>query len=235
MRKRMIAFILMISSVLLSGCLFPEDQLAQNKVPYEEQIQSVQSAVNQFAKQNGGLLPIKNKDADTPLYQKYPIDFKKLVPQFMAEPPGNAFESGGIYQYVLIDVEKKPTVKLIDLRMAEQIREIHMRIQTQKYPPYQEEIAQNVYSLDFKKIGYDEDPYVVSPYTNHNLPIVITGDGNLFVDYSSDLYAALQKTGTKPEKGDDIRPLLAQDSMFAPAFSLPYTVDKNNEPVFMAN
>ena len=36
-------------------------------------------AVNQFQEDNGGILPIKTKDANTPIYQKYPIDFKRIA------------------------------------------------------------------------------------------------------------------------------------------------------------
>lgn len=233
MKKLAITAIVALTAVLMSGCMFPQDQRAENQVPYEDQLHAVQSGVNQFKEANGGILPIKNKEADTPLYEKYPVDFKKLVPQFMAEPPGNAFESGGIFQYALVNVETNPTVKLIDLRMAEQIREIQMRIRSQGYPPFKEDIAHNVYSLDFKKIGYKEEPYVVSPYTQQNLPLVISGDGNIYVDYSSDLYAVLKSSNKKMKKGEDIRPILFEDSPFAPAFSLPYTVNDQNDPVFM--
>ena len=52
---------------------------------------------------------------------KYPIDFKRLVPQYMAEPPGNAYESGGVFQYVIVNAEKNPTVKIFDLRIADLI------------------------------------------------------------------------------------------------------------------
>ncbi|WP_338749701.1 hypothetical protein [Bacillus sp. FJAT-52991] len=234
MKKCSMIVLLILVSSIMSGCMFPEDQMAANQVPYEDQVQSVQTAVNQYKEQNDGLLPIKNKEADTPLYEKYPIDFNKISPQFMAEPPGNAFESGGIFQYILVEVEENPTVKLIDLRMAEQIRELQLRIKAQKYPPYHKEIAPNVYSLKYDELGYEEEPYVVSPYSNNNLPLVITGDGQVFVDYSSDLYAVLQKSKEKPKPGEDIRPLLYKDSLIAPGFSLPYTVDENKEPVFMA-
>ncbi|MEK4028957.1 MULTISPECIES: hypothetical protein [Bacillaceae] len=233
MKKLAIVFVVTLTAVFMSGCMFPQERRAENQMPYGEQVQTVQSAVDQFKEANGGILPIKTKEENTPLYEKYPIDFKKLIPQFIAEPPGNAYESGGIFQYALVDVEENPTVKLIDLRMAEQIRDIQIRIRSQGYPPFKKEIAHNVYSLDFKKIGFKEEPYVVSPYTQQNLPLVISGDGNIYVDYSSDLYAAIKKSQEKLKQGEDIRPILLKDSLFAPAFSLPYTVNNKNEPVFM--
>lgn len=218
----------------LTGCMYPEEKLVQNQVPYKDQLDSVQSAVDQYKEANGGLLPIKTKDAETPIYQKYPIDFKKIVPRFIAEAPGNAYENGGLFQYVLVNAETDPTVKLLDLRMAETIREIKMRINASGYPPFKEQIAENVYTLDFKKIGYKEEPVVVSPFTNQNLHFIISTDGEIYVDYRSDLYQAIKSSKRELEEGEDIRDILVDNSMFVPAYSLPYTIDEEtNEPVFL--
>lgn len=231
-----IRFFLPVILVLftLTGCMYPEEKLVQNQIPYKDQLDSVQSAVNQFQEANGGLLPIKTKDAETPIYQKYPIDFKKIVPRFLSETPGNAYENGGLFQYVLVDVESNPVVKLLDLRMAETIREIKMRINASGYPPYKEKIAENIYTLDFKKIGYKEEPVAVSPYTNQNLHFIIATDGEIFIDYRSDLYQAIKSSKRELKEGEDIRHILVNESMFVPAYSLPYTIDKNKEPIFLA-
>ncbi|KAB2338331.1 hypothetical protein F7731_01840 [Cytobacillus depressus] len=235
MKKRMqllVSLLLIIS--ILSGCMYPQENLAQNKIPYEDQIKMVQTAVNSYKEANGGLLPIKTKDETTPIYQKYPIDFKKLVPQYLAEPPGNAFESGGIFQYVLIDAETEPIVKIFDLRMAETIRDIKLRIKTQKYPPYKEQLAANVFTLDFKKLGYKDDPVALSPYSGRNLSFIITGEAEVYVDYTGDLHEAIQKQDVKYNEGDDIRGILVDDSSFVPAYSLPYTIDeKTRNPIFL--
>lgn len=220
--------------ITLTGCMYPEEKLVQNQVPYKDQLDSVQSAVKQFQEENGGILPIKTKDAETPIYQKYPIDFKKIVPKYISEPPGNAYENGGLFQYVLVDVEENPTVKLLDLRMAETIREIKMRIEANGYPPFKEQIATNIYSLDFKKIGYKEEPVAISPFTNQNLHFIISTDGEIFIDYRSDLYQAMKSTKLDLKEGEDIRHILVNESMFVPAYSLPYTIDKStNEPIFL--
>lgn len=220
---------------LLTGCMYPRENLAQNKVPYEDQLAAVQTAVNSYKEANGGLLPIKTKDETTPIYQKYPIDFKKLVPQYMAESPGNAYESGGIFQYVLIDAETDPKVKIFDLRMAETIREIKIRMKGQKYPPYKEQIAKNVFTMDYQKIGYKEDPAALSPYSGRSLPFVITGEAEVYVDYTSDLYEAMKDKEISFKQGDDIRGILTDNSAFVPAYSLPYTIDeKTKNPIFLA-
>jgi hypothetical protein len=234
MKRKMLFSLLILTAVLLSGCMYPKEELTQNQIPYKDQIKAVQTAVDDFQKDNGGILPIKTREAKTPIYQKYPIDFKKIAPKYIAEPPGNAYESGGIFLYVLVDVETKPTVKLLDLNVAETIRDIKLRIKTNGYPPYKEQLAKNVYSLDYSKLGFKKAPYAVSPFTNQNLSFVITGDAEVYVDYRPDLYQVLKKTGKEPKPGEDIRSILVDDSMFVPAYSLPYTIDaKTKEPVFL--
>lgn len=235
MKKSLFFCLGIILSIVLSGCMYPKENSPQNQIPYTDQVSSVQSAVNQFREANGGILPIKTKTATTPIYQKYPIDFKKIVPLYMAEEPSNAYENGGIFQYVLVDVENEPSVKLLDLRMAEAIREIKLRINANGYPPYKEELADNVYSLDFQKLGYKEEPVAISPYSQKNLPFIVDGNAEVYVDYRIDLYEKLQKTDSTPKAGDDIRELLLQDSLFVPAFSLPYTINSTlKEPIFLA-
>ena len=59
-----------------------------------------------------GFLPIKTRDADTDIYIKYPIEFEKIVPAYTEKIPGNAYETGGIYQYVLMDVEAESDRKV---------------------------------------------------------------------------------------------------------------------------
>ncbi|AZB43350.1 hypothetical protein CEF21_14135 [Bacillus sp. FJAT-42376] len=237
--KKLAAFGWMAILLLLSGCLYPDAKLVQNQIPYENQLESVQKAVNDYRNDTGGLLPIKNKDMKTPIYEKYPIDFSKIVPSFLPEPPGTSYENGGIYQYVLIDAEKKPEVKLIDLRMAEEIRDLRIRLsaytQSNRYPPYKKVYEAGVFSLDYKKLGLKEAPTAESPYTGNRLPLLIGSDGEIFADYRIDLQMKLKETGKHPKPGEDIRDILVEDSVFVPAFSKPYTVNKKNEPVFMKN
>ncbi|MBP1942132.1 hypothetical protein J2Z26_001875 [Bacillus luteolus] len=183
-------------------------------------------------------MPIKTRDMNTPIYQKYPIDFNKLIPKYTQDAPGTSFENGGVYLYVLVDVETEPKVKLIDLKITETIRELHFRLDNYRringYPPFKEVLATNVFSLDYEKLGYKEEPYVVSPFTGNNLTFVINQDIDIFVDYRPDLYLALQKEDHSYQEGDDIRDLLVENSMFVPAHSLPYTIDtEKKEPIFL--
>ena len=235
MKKAFNMFLLLLSfALILTGCMYPEEKLSQNQIAYKDQIQSVQSAVDQYREANGGLLPIKTKGQTTPIYQKYPIDFKKIAPEYMAEPPGNAFESGGVFQYVIVDAETDPKVKIFDLRIAETIRDINLRVKAHGFPPYKEQIAENVYTMDFKKLGFKEEPKALSPYSGQSLPYVVTGNAEVYVDYRVDLYQALENKKNKPEPGKDIRNLLVEDSDFVPAYSLPYTIEPGtNDPIFL--
>ncbi|MFJ7828610.1 hypothetical protein ACIQXU_00225 [Peribacillus sp. NPDC097284] len=238
MRNSFKILCLLCISGLLTGCLYPQKQKVQNQLPYKEQIQSVQSAVDQFKEDEGGILPIVTKEADTPIYQKYVIKFTKISPRYMGEPPDNAYESGGVFQYVLVNVENDPTVKLLDVRMAQKIQDISLRLQAYQqsngYPPYKERISENVFTLDYKKMGLKEAPTVTSPYSQKDLYLVVDGDGNLYVDYTPDLYDVLQQHDGRIKTGEDIRELLVDSSEFVPAYSLPYTIDeKSKSPIFL--
>ena len=112
--------LLLISSVVfvLSGCMYPSEKTTGQEIPYADQLESMQKAVDAYQQNSGGLLPIKTRDLETDIYIKYPIEFSKIVPAYTEKMPSNAYETGGIYQYVLIDVETNPTVKLVDLALS---------------------------------------------------------------------------------------------------------------------
>ncbi|RSK27441.1 hypothetical protein EJF36_11395 [Bacillus sp. HMF5848] len=237
MNKKIYIFFMVSCMLLLSGCLYPQSRLQQNQVPYQHQLDSVQAAVHSFQKDTGGLLPIKTRDMTTHVYQKYPIEFSRLVPKYLPEPPANAYEAGGVFVYVLVDVENTPTVKLLDIRLAEKISELNLRVdiyrQSNGYPPFKEVISDKVYALDYSKLGYKEPLQVISPYSGKGLPLVMNNEGKIFVDYRIDLYDALQSNQHAFKHGDDIRGILVDTTMFVPAYSLPYTVNDKNEPIFL--
>lgn len=229
--------LMLLMIIFLSGCLFPKNELSQNQVPYEDQLMTVQNAVDQFKEQTNGLIPIKTKDADTPIFEKYLIDFDQLQQQeILSAIPGNAFESGGIYQYVIIDPEETAEVKLIDLRTTEAIRKVNVKLDIYRdkhlYPPFGEEVAEGLYKIDYKKLNFKEEPFVESPFTQNDLPLVMNVHGELFIDYRKDLMQALNEFDHSYTAGDDIRFLLTEHYPFVPAHTIPYTIE-NNEPIFM--
>lgn len=234
MNKRLLMLSALICALLLSACgsRTPDEKQA-SETPYPDQLETVQKAIDRYQEQSGGLLPIKTRDMEIDQYIKYPIEFSKIVPDFTEKIPSNAFESGGIFQYVLTDVEENPTVKLVDLRIAEKLRDINLRKFINGRLPFLEAVGDNVYAVDYKQMGFKEPLTVASPYSESHLPIVVAGDGNFYVDYSIDLNKILMEQKPIVEPGADIRYLLVENSAILPAYSLPYTVNEKNEPIFM--
>lgn len=233
------AISLILGLIILTGCMYPSDNLSKNQLTNDAQLQTVQIAIDQYVEANGGILPIYTKESNTPLYQKYVIDFSLLKNQNLIQDiPGTAFENGGHYQYILTDVERQPTVKVIDLRIADEIRSLQQRLNIYRnentYPPFGEQIADQIYSLDYEALNLEAPPHISSPYSDSKLPVYIDTNGKLLIDYRIDLYRELQNKEHNYRKGDDIRPILTEDFPVVPAYSIPFTVE-DNEPIFAPN
>ncbi|MGE8034521.1 hypothetical protein B1B04_03245 [Lysinibacillus sp. KCTC 33748] len=231
--KKLSAFLLVIvTAVLLVGCAYPEDEKRAKVVPDADNLAAVQRAVDEYREATGGLVPIKNSELDTDIYIKYLIDFEKLMPKYLAQIPGNAYEKGGIFQYIIWDPENEAKVKLVDLNAAERIREINIRKLSTEYLPIKGVDSDNVFKINFEKLGYKTEVTVKSPYSGTELPIFMTGDGEMHVDYSVDLGQLLKEDKPDVKPGDDIRQLLIDKYPVVPAYSLPYTVDEKGEPIY---
>ena len=215
--------------MILAGCGSTTNFDQSSLRPDVDMLAGVQRAVEEYQKDTG-VLPIKNRDQDTDIFIKYLIDFEKLVPKYIGAPPANAYEKGGIFQYIIWNAEEKPTVKLVDLRVPERMREINIRFAATKYPQFKEKVVEHVYTVNFKNIGYEKEVTIQSPYSNSQLPIVVSSEGDLYVDYSIDLYNYMKENGIEATPGDDIREMLVDAFPVVPSYSLPYTVDENNEP-----
>lgn len=221
--------------IVLSGCLYPNERRAENQIPYLDQIESVQRAVEQF-QQDTGVLPIHTREMGTPIYQKYPVDFSQLIPRYLQQAPGNSFENGGIFQYVLVNVEENPEVKVLNLSGMSEIRELQMRVRQyekkNQYAPIDEMVDTGLFTLQFDKLGYKEAPKINSPYFDTSLPLLMDNSGQVYIDYRIDLNIALNEFEHSFQPGDDVREILVQNSPIVPAFSIPYTIDANGEPIF---
>lgn len=231
MKKWIVALLTIATASLLTACsgaVTEQDKIAQVS-PDIDSITAVQRAVDEF-QADTGVLPIKDSDLDTDMYIKYQIDFSKLAPKYLAKSPANSFEQGGVFQYVLWDVENDPTVKLIDLRIPEKLRELNIRQLSKEYPAFGAEVGKFVYKIDHEVLGFKEELSVQSPYSTNLLPLIVTGEGEVFIDYTLDLQQALQKGEVTIASGADARDLLiTDDSYFLPAYSLPYTINEQQE------
>ncbi|RKD26039.1 hypothetical protein BEP19_01760 [Ammoniphilus oxalaticus] len=220
----------MALALLLTGCMYPQERRMENQLPIEQQVSLVQDAVEAYQTETG-VLPIVTRDASTPIYEKYPLDFQKLNQRYMPYIPGGAFEQGGPYLFVLTNVEVEPTVRLIDLRLADQVATIQLKIQfyleTKKEMPiagpypggsgYQE--------IDFKKIGISNDKTtVVSPITGDPLPIILSADGVVGIDYQTDLDKISASNNEQLETRTELRDLIPDHSLYAPTKSFAYAL-----------
>ncbi|MDT3993448.1 hypothetical protein [Mammaliicoccus sp. H-M34] len=231
-----ITILILCCSLFLTACAFPDKEKEENQVPANDQLNMVQTAVDEYQKASNGLLPLKERDDSYSIYLKHPVDFNKLKPKFLSQLPGNSFENGGIYQYVIMDVDKDPKVHLIDLRTSEVLKDLRIRIDASGEPlQLGKKVAPNVYEIDYKKYGFKKAPTVPSPYSNERLPVYMNGGNDFVIDYRLDLAKAIKKEKSLPKPGTDIRYLLYKDTPILPAYSPEFTINNKNEPVFKSN
>ncbi|MFD2672886.1 hypothetical protein [Marinicrinis sediminis] len=229
---------LFLIGVLTTGCMYPDSQRKQPYRPSLESIAIVQIAVDQFQERTG-VLPIKNSESDTPFYEKYIIDFKKLIGPYLSEPPSNAFENGGSDYYVLVDVEKDPTVKLMSLVAIQKVNDVQRAVDDYalshpgEWPLLNPAHSQGWFTLDYGKLSVKE-PDIPSFYSPQSLQLLIHEEqGHVVIDYASDLMAIIQKKGIETfEAEGDIRALLIEDHPYVPVKSFPYEWN-DQQPVLL--
>lgn len=216
---------LTLLSVIITGCLYPDERRAENQVPSTFFLVATQKAVEQF-QQETSVLPIVTKPLETPIFEKYEIDFRKMIPKYMPDVPGNSFEKGGVYKYVLVDVETKPAVKLINLGAVSTVADVQSAVDRyrgyfQKLP-VKADLGNGYFSIDVDEIGV-KVWQVPSTVGNYLLPLVMNADGQVGIDYAADIATMLRNNSkaTVP-KNTDPRYVLARESMFVPAKSFPY-------------
>ncbi|CAM3394145.1 hypothetical protein MALU111345_02595 [Marinicrinis lubricantis] len=232
-RRLMSAAVAVIFLFALTGCLYPDEQRQAHVRPSQEYITLVQIAVNQF-QEKSGVLPIKNSTMETPIYEKYVIDFKKLMERnLLNEPPPNAFESGGNDYYVLVHVEEEPTVKLMDIAAMQSVIDIQRAVDSYRSEhggriPAAEALTPGWYSIDYDLLKM-KPLQIPSPYSVQSLSLMVNeATGDVMIDYSSEMMKLIQQQGkvSFPE-GEDLRELLVQSSPYIPVRSYPY--DWNGE------
>ncbi|TVY11604.1 DUF3939 domain-containing protein [Paenibacillus cremeus] len=220
---------------LLSGCLYPKEMRKENQIASGEYVVLVQNAIDQY-KAKTGVLPIKNSEETTPIYEKYPIDFKKLKGPYLSTVPANAFENGGTATYVLVDAETKPTVKMMDIPSFQQTVDLQKAVDDYKAKtgqlPKGQAIAQGFSTIDYAKLSRKPDE-VQSMYSREiKLPFMLHDSGVVAIDYAPEIMRLIDKKQlqSKLDPKQDLRQLLVQESFYVPARSFPYFWH-NGQPV----
>lgn len=228
-RESSLAIMIVVGCMMLTGCMYPKDQLKQNQIATGEFVVVVQNAVDQFHAKTG-VLPIKNSEQSTPLYEKYPVDFKKLKERAMiSNIPANSFENGGTAVYVLVDVETKPTVKMMDLVSFQLTAEVQKQVDEYRAKNYGklpsgEQVAPSFYRVDFAKMN-KKPVQASSMYTRQvMLPFLLDDTGRVSIDYSEEMMRLIDKKSLQGglDAKQDLRELLVKESYYVPARTGPY-------------
>ncbi|HJV46550.1 MAG TPA: hypothetical protein VJ824_12595 [Bacillota bacterium] len=236
MKRKYLGWVWIVFAMLmLPGCMYPKDRLAENQLSPTDQVQFVQKGIDEFFKEKE-ILPILTKDMDTPIYEKYVIDFKQMVPKFIPYVPGGAFEQGGSYLFVLTDVEKKPTVKLLDLKIVEKIADVQSRVtyynQKKNALPVAGVVKPGYFTIQFNEIGLSKEQAVESPFSGESLPIIMDSKGVVGVDYTKDIELVLTNNQIQLSDHSDVREILPQNSTYVPVKSFPYQME-NGKPALV--
>lgn len=230
--NKLISIVLLLCvGLLATGCMYPKERRLENQVPSSFFLESTQKAVEQFQKDTG-ILPIETKPADTPIFEKYEITFTKLMPKYLPDAPANSFEKGGIYKYTLIDVETKPTVRLIHLGVVSKVADTQQAVNSYLYRkgtlPVKDKLDGGYFTIDYSLIGLKE-PEIPSMISNTLLTLIMNQKGEVGVDYGPDIAVFFRNTKAKVDPNTDPRYLMARESMYVPIKSFPYTI-QNGDP-----
>jgi len=225
-RGLLLALVWGLAAFGLAGCLYPEDRRADNQAPPREAVRNVQAAIEQFQADNG-LLPIKNSSADTPVYEKFVIDFAKLERMgYVGDIPGTAYEKGGSYYFLVINEQTDPIVRLMDIVVHQQFNDLQAKVDTYRAAnggvlPAGDEAYPSFYYVDYERLGGGV-PDIRSVFSNQPLAALVHENGTVFGDYGIDVRKAVELSETEPEPNADLRELLVRQSLFVPVKSPVY-------------
>jgi hypothetical protein len=225
-KRRMSLSLVAFVMLGLTGCLYPGDQQDRSQMATGEYIIIVQNAIETF-KQRNGVLPIKNSTAETPIFEKYKIDFGKLLDyNLISRIPEDAYEGGGNNEYVIVDPEGELQVKLLDLVTAQQVLEVQRTVDTYQVKenklPFGEMAKPHFYYIDFEALQIKKEQ-VRSIYSEMFLSLLLHESGRVAIDYAPEVMMALRHVNiTEPDPTIDLRYTLTQQSPYIPVASYPY-------------
>lgn len=231
--------LILFTSTLLQGCLYPKEMRKENQASAKDGIILVQHAVDEY-QQTNGILPLVNADMNTPRYEKFKVDFSALTSsQLLSTIPTNAFENGGHDIYLILDEETDPLVRVMDLVTAQHVNDLQRLVNraakdigqvplgAERYPGF--------YEIPYTTINA-KDIQVNSPFSGEVLPFMMDQEGNVYADYAVDIMQAVQqaKEPEQVKRYDDLRVLLVEAGYYSPSKSVLYKW-QDNAPVPVVN
>ncbi|RUS48164.1 hypothetical protein [Cohnella sp. AR92] len=226
--KRISAAIAVMASaaLTLSGCMYPEEQTPGNSSSARQAVLTVQDAVDQF-QQGTGLLPIVSADESVPRYEKFKIDLAKLKRMdYLGSIPKAAFENGGKDQFLLLNEETDPEVKLLDIVVYQKAVDVQRKVDAYMDShggeiPAGEERYPGFWALDADELGSKLDA-VKSMYSGQSLDYMVDEKGEVYLDYALDIATAIGKAGAAPAADADLRSYLVDESYYVPVKAPEY-------------
>lgn len=219
----------------VTGCMYPEEERQQPTTDVSTFVRAVQDSVNSYMNDNTNE-PLVSTDnpSSTEIFRS--ISLRDLYPRYLTELPTNSFEMGGNDLYVLVTVDDKPTVKLVDLRFKEQLDETQLAydryMRNNKEAPRGELLADGIYVLDTTKLNLKNDT-IRSMFSSQQLKFLVSADGKVSVDYMPDINEYLRLNPTDRKPGEDLRYVLAKHSLYAPFAANSYFL--NNDQLTIAS
>ncbi len=233
LRGALVALTLALAVMPLSGCMYPKDRMKQNAAP-KEAIRNVQGAIDQYYDELQ-LLPIKNSSQSVPVYEKFLVDFDKLLSRgYISTMPAASFEGGGNYYFLILDEDSDPRVKLMDIVTAQRITDIqgwvNAYMQDHTAVPKASAVYPGFYEIDYKAMKRKE-PTLVSVFSGIPQRAILDEDGTVFTDYGVDIMQLLERDkGKTYEENIDLRTLLVESSDYVPVKAPAYKL-LDGEPV----
>lgn len=222
-----IAVLAVVTCLLaLTGCMYPKENTPGGMASAREAVLIVQDAIDRYYADKE-VLPIHNADQTVPVYEKYRIHFGRLKSSgYLANVPPAAFESGGSNQFIIIDEETKPTVKLLDLVVFQAVADMQKKVDQYRMNnaqnvPAGEDRYEDFTVIDYKRLGTKE-PTVLSMFSRNPLELLLDKNGQVYADYAFDLMTAVQKSGATPQPDTDMRHYLIDQSYYVPVKSPVY-------------
>lgn len=231
-RKAAAAVMVILLAVSLTGCLYPDDKKNENRVSYRESVKRIQSAIDDFQKDQG-LLPILNADEATPKYEKFRVDLDQLQKRgFIDEIPTTAFEKGGSGYFIIQNEETDPTIKVMDLITVQKVNDVQRAVNRYKIDhdgklPAGEEVYAGIHAVD-PALADTKNIVLKSVYSGQDMNFIMDQAGVVYVDYAFDIMQLIDKEGLKPSKEEDLREELVKSSDYVPVKSLPYKWSGNS-------
>ena len=220
--KFMIIFLLTLT--FITGCMYPDEQMREEPTNLLADIQSVQQAVDSYVVDNQALPTLETSDSkQVQAYQS--LDLRELYPRYLVELPKSSFEQGGTLIYAIINIEGKQTVKVIDLRYLDQVKEVQTEVDQYRADngkiPSGEKLAEGIFVLDTSLVRLSSST-IQSVFSNRDLMYLVDATGKVAVDYLPDIVAYLESNPKDRIDGQDLSIILAKHSFYAPVANQAY-------------